>query len=350
MLVVNQKAKLIEINNEYAISDQHGNQIGAVRQVGQSTAKKVMRVLTSYDQFMTHKLQIVDAQGTVVMQLTRPAKVMKSKVIVQDGGGAEIGTVVQENMVGKIRFGLMVGGERIGSINGENWRAWNWNIQDQQGEEVARITKSFGGLARAVFTAADNYVVQIHRPLQDPLRLLVVAAALSVDTALKQDARVQLMASFDAPIGTVRALVAVALAEDLTPLGDLSAALLPPSARAEARIVARRGRPRRSIRRHRGVRPGRRGHRVHLAPCRWRPGRRRCGARRGVRSAGLGAHRGADRAQPARPPQRDRHGDPCLRRRRRPAACGTPARPRRASVPWRRPRSVPAAGATTEAT
>lgn len=47
------------------------------------------------------------------------------------------------------------------------------------------------------------------------------------------------MASFDAPIGTVRALVAVALAEDLTPLGDLSAALLPPSARAEARIVAR---------------------------------------------------------------------------------------------------------------
>ena len=37
--------------------------------------------------------------------------------------------------------------------------------------------------------AADNYVVQIHRPLEDPLRSLVVAAALTVDTALKQDAR-----------------------------------------------------------------------------------------------------------------------------------------------------------------
>ena len=44
VLVVNQKAKLIEINNEYAIYDQHGRQIGAVRQVGQSAAKKVMRV------------------------------------------------------------------------------------------------------------------------------------------------------------------------------------------------------------------------------------------------------------------------------------------------------------------
>ena len=40
-----------------------------------------------------------------------------------------------------------------------------------------------------MFTTADNYVVQIHRPLQDPLRPLVVAAALSVDTALKQDSR-----------------------------------------------------------------------------------------------------------------------------------------------------------------
>ena len=46
ILVVNQKAKLIEVNNEYAIFDQNGNQIGAVRQVGQSKAKKAVRVLT----------------------------------------------------------------------------------------------------------------------------------------------------------------------------------------------------------------------------------------------------------------------------------------------------------------
>ncbi|HEV3365367.1 MAG TPA: Scramblase, partial [Acidimicrobiia bacterium] len=36
---------------------------------------------------------------------------------------------------------------------------------------------------------ADNYVVQIHRPLEEPLRTLVVASAVSVDTALKQDQR-----------------------------------------------------------------------------------------------------------------------------------------------------------------
>ena len=40
-----------------------------------------------------------------------------------------------------------------------------------------------------MFTQADNFVVQIHRPLEDPLRGLVIAAALCIDTALKQDDR-----------------------------------------------------------------------------------------------------------------------------------------------------------------
>jgi uncharacterized protein YxjI len=189
VLVVNQKAKLIEVNNEYAIYDQHGRQLGAVRQVGQSMAKKAIRVLTSYDQFMTHKLQVVDLHGNVLMALTRPAKVLKSRVIVQDQMGNEVGQIVQQNAIGKIRFALDSGGHTWGSINAENWRAWNFNIQDHTGAEVARITKTWEGVAKTMFTTADNYVVQIHRPLQDPLRTLVVAAALGVDTALKQDAR-----------------------------------------------------------------------------------------------------------------------------------------------------------------
>jgi uncharacterized protein YxjI len=189
VLVVNQKAKLIEINNEYAVYDQQGRQIGAVRQVGQSTAKKVLRALTSVDQYLTHKLQVVDMAGNVVLALTRPAKLVKSRVIVQDGAGAEIGAIVQQNVFGKIGFSLESNGVPIGSMNAENWRAWNFNILDSSGAEVARITKTWEGLAKTMFTTADNYVVKIHRPLQEPLRSLVVASSLAVDTALKQDGR-----------------------------------------------------------------------------------------------------------------------------------------------------------------
>ena len=189
VLVVNQKTKLIELTNEYAVFDQTGNQIGSVVEVGQSGLKKAVRLLSSWDQFLTHRLEVRDSSGQPMLMLTRPAKVFKSRVQVAFGNGQPIGEIVQENVFGKIRFGLMVGGQSIGSINAENWRAWNFSIQDGNGQEVARITKTWEGFARTMFTTADNYVVQIHQRLQDPLRAMVIASAVTVDTALKQDSR-----------------------------------------------------------------------------------------------------------------------------------------------------------------
>lgn len=189
ILVVNQKAKLIELTNQYAVFDQHGRQLGSVTQVGQSTAKKILRAVSSLDQFMTHRLEVRDASGAVQLMLTRPRKVFKSTVLVENAAGAEIGRIVQENMVGKIHFGLEVNGQNLGSIRAENWRAWNFRIEDASGREIARITKTWEGVAKTLFTTADNYVVQIHAQIPQPLLSLVVASALSVDTALKQDAR-----------------------------------------------------------------------------------------------------------------------------------------------------------------
>lgn len=187
ILVVNQKAKLIELNNQYAVFDQNGRQIATVNQVGQSAAKKALRLLSNLDQFLTHKLEVADPAGQVLLRITRPAKVMKSTVIVSDARDQEIGRIVQDNVFGKIHFTLQSGGQTLGSIRAENWRAWNFRIEDAAGIEVARITKTFEGIAKAVFTTADNYVVQIHTQIPQPLLTLVVASSLSVDTALKQD-------------------------------------------------------------------------------------------------------------------------------------------------------------------
>ncbi|MGW8679898.1 phospholipid scramblase-related protein [Streptomyces sp. NPDC055817] len=189
VLVVNQKAKLIELTNEYTVMDQNGAQIGSVVQVGQSTLKKVARFVSSLDQFMTHKLEIRDAYGQPQLVMTRPAKFMKSRVVVERPDGSPVGEIVQQNMIGKINFGINVNGQQIGAIKAENWRAWNFSIVDHADNEVARITKTWEGLAKTMFTTADNYVLQIHYQLPEPLLSLVVATALTVDTALKQDAR-----------------------------------------------------------------------------------------------------------------------------------------------------------------
>lgn len=189
VLLVSQQRKLIELTNEYDVYGQDGAMIGAVVQVGQSTAKKVVRFVSSLDQFLTHKLEVRDAGGRVHLVLTRPAKVMKSQIIVTRPDGSELGRIVQQNVFGKIKFGLEANGTEVGSLQAQNWRAWDFKLFDHAGTEVASISKTWEGLATTLFTTADKYVVRIHFDLPDPLRSLVVAAAVGVDTALKQDSR-----------------------------------------------------------------------------------------------------------------------------------------------------------------
>jgi uncharacterized protein YxjI len=189
VLVVSQKRKIIELAGEFSVFDQHGTQIASVAEVGQSALKQAARLVSSLDQFMTHSFEIRDASGQPVLVLTRPRKFIKSKFQLTRPDGSAVGEIAQKNRMGKIRFSLIAGGSEIATMNGENWRAWDFNVHDTAGTEIARISKRWDGFLQEAFTTADNFVVQIHQPLGDPLRSLVVASALCIDTALKQDER-----------------------------------------------------------------------------------------------------------------------------------------------------------------
>ena len=188
VVVVRQKAKLVEMTNQYLLEDAEGNQIGVVEQVGQNLLRKALRLLTSVDQYLTHRLEIRDASGTVVLGLLRPAKFLKSKVEVSDGAGAPVGTIVQQNVMGKKWFTLEApDGSILGELLGENWVSWDFQIVDPTGTVVARVNKKWAGMLREGFTTADTYVFQAEPSLTGPLRQLAFAAATAIDTALKQD-------------------------------------------------------------------------------------------------------------------------------------------------------------------
>jgi uncharacterized protein YxjI len=187
-LVVSQRAKLIELTNQYEIRDAEGGALGYVEQEGQSGARKVLRFVSDVDQFLTHRLSCYDAAGRKVVELTRPAKLFKSRLLVDDGTGRRVGEIVQRKVFGKIVFDFLGReGEHLGQIRAENWRAWDFSIVDAADREIARIDKKFVGITKAVFTNADNYVVDIAGDVRGDTRLLVIAAGTAVDTALKQD-------------------------------------------------------------------------------------------------------------------------------------------------------------------
>jgi hypothetical protein len=187
ILVVNQKAKLLELTAEYGIFDSVGEQIGSVRQVGQSAAKKVARAFTGLDSMMTHTLDIVDMSGNLQLRVTKPRALVKPKVIVQNSAGQELGELSIKLRIGKAQIKMIVNGQQVGTIYAENFRAWNFAIKDSSEKQIASITKTWEGFSKAFLTTADNYVVQIHEEMQDPLKSMVLASSLAVDLILKQD-------------------------------------------------------------------------------------------------------------------------------------------------------------------
>ena len=235
--------------------------------------------------------------------------------------------MVQDNVFGKIHFSLISGGHTYGSINAENWRAWNFSILDATEQEVARITKTFGGLARAMWTNADHYLVQFHRQLQDPLRSLVVASAVerrhcaeAGRTRARLNGRTRaegLKVALDPPIGPSEPPPLDALAEDLTPLGDLTSALLPAvDAQADRSSFAS---PASSLDDPVSTRRSARLTRPSPARGMWAraPQSTPTLCSGGHRPSRVDPHRRAHGSQLSRPPVRHRHHDAGVRRRGR---------------------------------
>jgi uncharacterized protein YxjI len=190
ILVVNQRPKLVEVNTEFEVFGADAQRLGGIRQIGQSKAKRLVRIVTAWDQFLTHHFELLDASGAPVLRLTRPRKLFRTKVHVFDGNDRFLGTIRQENIFWKIRFQIVDGaGNVVGHMHAENLRAWDFQVLDAGHREIARVVKSWEGWANTAFTRADRYVVHIHAPLPFPLRELALATALSADLALKQDAR-----------------------------------------------------------------------------------------------------------------------------------------------------------------
>jgi uncharacterized protein YxjI len=188
VLVISQKAKIIEMMDEYRVFDDAGIEIGTIREVEQSTTKKAVRLFSGVDQFLTHKLGLYDSDGQQVLMLERPAKLMRSRIKVSDAEGTVRGAILQDNVVGTKHFALVDGnGDRIGSIDGENWLSWDFAIRNNAGAEVGRITKEWAGILKEGYTTADTYVLQIEAEVSSDLRSLMFASAAGLDVALKQD-------------------------------------------------------------------------------------------------------------------------------------------------------------------
>ena len=188
VVAVAQRTKIVEAVTEYGAYDADGTLLATVRQVGQGRTKRILRLVTPFDIFFTHRFEVRDPGGALLGTLTRPSKLFRSRIEVAGSNGEPVGTIRQLNVFGHIDFALEgPDGFEHGRLRARGWRAWDFDVTDRSGRPVAEVVKAWEGFARTIFTTADRWVLRVARPLDEPLQTMVVAAALAVDVALKQD-------------------------------------------------------------------------------------------------------------------------------------------------------------------
>ena len=178
-LVVSHRARLTETANEFAVRDRHGRPLGAVVEADRSALRKALRMLTNSVRFRPHCFEVRDSGGSVVLKV----RAHDSRFLVTRADGTPIGGIARD---GRGRFTFSAQGRAIGTLAQRH--GWDFAITDAGGGDVARASKTFDDTLADAFGSADNYVVEMFAQLTDPLASLVIAAALTLDTALWHDA------------------------------------------------------------------------------------------------------------------------------------------------------------------
>ncbi|HEY3684408.1 MAG TPA: DUF2510 domain-containing protein [Streptosporangiaceae bacterium] len=133
----------------------------------------------------TDRVRFHDPSGRVWAQLAH-RKTWKSKITVTGPDGRELGLITQKNVIGRVRFDVTAGGQKLAQLRSTNTRLAEFGITDQTGTTVGRILKlgnyaSWRPLRDA--KAIGRYVLDLPVRLPQPLITLALVAPVAVDLA-----------------------------------------------------------------------------------------------------------------------------------------------------------------------
>lgn len=148
---------------------------------------KLLR-FTDYKRMTPFHIRVRTAAGEPVLEVRRGVSFWLSRVEVLDAQGRRVGGFKQKFFTLGGAFEVLDAGDQpLCRLQGK-WTGWEFKFQRPDGRVVASVNKKWAGMAKELFTSADNYLLEISHdiPAEDPLRTLVVAAVLCIDMVLKE--------------------------------------------------------------------------------------------------------------------------------------------------------------------
>lgn len=182
---IDEKVGFFKFSNAYKVFDEHGEQIGSIQQQVPGWHKFLRMVLNKA--MLPFSLEIKDMGENVLVNIRRGWTFWMSKIILSDGNGMPIGSIVQKFKLFKPVFRIFdVHEMQIAEITGD-WKGWNFTIKDASQVQVGVITKKWNGILREAFTTADKYIVSINEEVaEDTRKMIMVSTAITIDMVLKE--------------------------------------------------------------------------------------------------------------------------------------------------------------------
>ena len=160
-LVVRQSRELIEVFTEFETANKYKilTPDGEEAMFAYEESGMISR------QFLgTHRplrFHVTDKEGHQVLFASRDFYWFLSHLNVEDGEGNSLGRLNRRFGILKRKFEVLdAHGNQIAGINGSAFRRNTFTLNGPSGEEIGRITKQWGGIAREAFTDADTFHIQ----------------------------------------------------------------------------------------------------------------------------------------------------------------------------------------------
>ena len=187
MFFVKEHVGLFKAANNYDVLDPQTSQVVLhCREDDLGFFTRLLR-FTDYKRMTPFDVRIKTPEGLTLVRVTRGVSLFMSHVKVLDEHDRVVGGFKQKFFSIGGRFTVLDAQDQpVCTLQG-NWTGWDFKFVSG-GTVLAQVSKKWAGLGKELFTTADNYMLTIADSVRpdDPRRLLLLAAVMSIDMVLKE--------------------------------------------------------------------------------------------------------------------------------------------------------------------